>query len=185
MANRTDPARHKEQMRAAGRARYKADVELRWLHVEEWSMLYAKHAWHEGVEPSKVQAWQRTRLGEPDSLVAVKEDLTGRVFDRWTVIERGPDRPRTARRGPVARWWCTCECGTKKLVLGANLRSGGSKSCGCLIIDKLKERHAAKTETGLQRAQQVRGERAAERIRQAAARWEAEHGDDEAGAGDP
>jgi len=29
-------------------------------------------------------------------------------------------------------WVCRCECGTEREVLAAQLKSGGSKSCGCL-----------------------------------------------------
>lgn len=52
-------------------------------------------------------------------------DLTGRVFSRWTVLHRYKDVL------PV-RWICRCECGTEKSVYGKELRTGGSKSCGCL-----------------------------------------------------
>ena len=31
-----------------------------------------------------------------------------------------------------AYWECTCDCGKKTVVMGANLRSGKTKSCGCL-----------------------------------------------------
>jgi len=55
-------------------------------------------------------------------------DLTEKTFERWTVIERGPDQ---VPGKPY--WWCLCACGTKKLVSGANLRDKRSKSCGCLL----------------------------------------------------
>lgn len=54
-------------------------------------------------------------------------DLTGQKFDRWTVVElagRGKDRRPS--------WLCRCDCGTEKVVSGGNLRTGNSKSCGCL-----------------------------------------------------
>lgn len=30
-----------------------------------------------------------------------------------------------------ARWLCACDCGVEKIVIGFNLRTGGTKSCGC------------------------------------------------------
>lgn len=38
------------------------------------------------------------------------------------------------RRG--SRWICRCDCGTEISVLSGRLRSGQTKSCGCLIHDK-------------------------------------------------
>lgn len=54
-------------------------------------------------------------------------DLTGHKFGRWTVIGKSSDFCSTR---PV--WDCVCECGTKRNVLRNHLRSGHSKSCGCL-----------------------------------------------------
>lgn len=34
-------------------------------------------------------------------------------------------------------WNCTCECGKKTVVNGSRIRSGKTKSCGCLIIESL------------------------------------------------
>ena len=51
-------------------------------------------------------------------------DLTGQVFGRLTVVDFVPNKK------PI-HWVCLCECGTKKIVSAANLKSGGTKSCGC------------------------------------------------------
>lgn len=61
-------------------------------------------------------------------------DLTGKVFERLTVVERFiyEDRKGTY-------WKCQCECGNEKIILGSNLTSGKTKSCGCYRKDKLKE----------------------------------------------
>jgi hypothetical protein len=48
---------------------------------------------------------------------------------RWanlTVIERGPNG------GRMPRVYCLCDCGTKTLVYVCSLRTGNTKSCGCL-----------------------------------------------------
>lgn len=55
-------------------------------------------------------------------------DLTGKRFGRLTVIEY-------LGKG---RWLCACECGNRKAVSGPHLRSGATKSCGCLHSDQLK-----------------------------------------------
>lgn len=52
-------------------------------------------------------------------------DLTGQKFHRWTVIEK------TGSKNHNIQWLCECECGTKSIVYGSNLRNGVSNSCGC------------------------------------------------------
>jgi len=52
MANRTDPERHRAQVRAANRARYRATQELIAENQERFDLLYAKHAKGEGVTPA-------------------------------------------------------------------------------------------------------------------------------------
>ena len=54
-------------------------------------------------------------------------NLTNQKFNYWTVIERVENN----KRGETM-WLCECECGTRKIVNGYSLRSGASKSCGCL-----------------------------------------------------
>ena len=33
-------------------------------------------------------------------------------------------------------WNCLCECGNSKLIRGSSLRSGATRSCGCLQKEK-------------------------------------------------
>lgn len=61
-------------------------------------------------------------------------DITGEKFNRWTVL--GFDR----KEGKIRYWLCQCDCGTKRSIEQYSLVHGLSKSCGCLIIDNLKER---------------------------------------------
>jgi hypothetical protein len=51
MVTRTDPEKHKAQVRAANRARYKAVQELIGRHQGEFDTLYSAQASLEGVEP--------------------------------------------------------------------------------------------------------------------------------------
>ena len=54
-------------------------------------------------------------------------DLTGQRFGRLTVIERVEnDKQRRVR------WLCQCECGNAVAILAKSLRSGNTKSCGCI-----------------------------------------------------
>ena len=48
----------------------------------------------------------------------------GDKFAFMTILEPRPE--------PKGTWLCLCECGTTKAVLGRNLKSGGTQSCGCL-----------------------------------------------------
>jgi len=54
-------------------------------------------------------------------------DRTGMRYGRLKVIsQQGKEK-----RGKYL-WLCKCDCGNKKIVVGDNLSSGKSKSCGCL-----------------------------------------------------
>lgn len=58
------------------------------------------------------------------------KDITGLVFGRWVVLERGIRSD--SRR---AFWKCKCSCGTVRDVIGSTLRNGKSTSCGCAAIE--------------------------------------------------
>lgn len=58
-------------------------------------------------------------------------DLTGKQFDRLTVIKRAPDYIQSNGRKRTM-WLCMCECGNYITVDGEHLKSGATKSCGCL-----------------------------------------------------
>lgn len=60
-------------------------------------------------------------------------DLTGRTFERLTVIKRVENNKRNE-----AQWLCKCECGNTKIVAASRLTSGHTKSCGCLHAEKVK-----------------------------------------------
>lgn len=53
-------------------------------------------------------------------------DLTGKTFGRWTVLEK----TRKQQRNQV--YLCRCECGNMREVTQSNLTQGKSQSCGCL-----------------------------------------------------
>jgi hypothetical protein len=63
------------------------------------------------------------------------EDLTGRTFGRWTVVREAS----ISVHGQM--WECQCACGSPATeVLGASLKRGGSKSCGCARIHSNRKR---------------------------------------------
>jgi hypothetical protein len=63
-------------------------------------------------------------------------DLTGQKFNRLTVIERHSSN--NAQNKPM--WVCECECGNKTIVGGSELKTGNTKSCGCLNRELAKNR---------------------------------------------
>lgn len=80
------------------------------------------------VTTGNLRGGQSTRC---KSCVELAIDLSGQRFGRWTVLRRAlPEEFR--RRGSGAIWLCRCDCGNVGTVSGWALRSGGSRSCGCL-----------------------------------------------------
>lgn len=55
----------------------------------------------------------------------------GKTYGRLTVIREA------GRSGRKVLWECVCECGNHSIVEGNRLRSGGTKSCGCLRADTI------------------------------------------------
>lgn len=70
-------------------------------------------------------------------------DLTGRRFNRWTVI--GYDAKRSTR--DYKYWICRCDCGTVKSVLRTSLVNNRSMSCGCHSIEAARHRKNAHHES--------------------------------------
>ena len=68
------------------------------------------------------------------------EDLTGRRFGRWLVLRQVPSILET--NGAYRyRYLCRCDCGTERIVIAGALRSGASRSCGCLHREVVSETH--------------------------------------------
>lgn len=58
-------------------------------------------------------------------------DLTGKTFGLLTVIEYVG----------LGKWKCVCSCGNEVVTRGNFLRTGNTKSCGCLHDKRCKELH--------------------------------------------
>jgi len=63
-------------------------------------------------------------------------DITGKTFNRWTVLKRINGQ---AKNG-CANWLCKCSCGKEDVVDGYNLREGLSKSCGCYHKEQVSKK---------------------------------------------
>ncbi len=61
-------------------------------------------------------------------------DMSGKVFERLTVIER------IFKKTKITHWRCICICGKETVVDGRHLRGGKIKSCGCLCLEINSER---------------------------------------------
>jgi len=61
-------------------------------------------------------------------------DLTGKRFNRLTVIKK-------EIKDNKKLWLCKCQCGQELFVSTGRLRSSNTQSCGCLNIDKIKQRN--------------------------------------------
>lgn len=60
----------------------------------------------------------------------MKYNLIGNVYGKLKVVELAP---REMWKGRNQFWVCKCECGITKIIRGAHLTGGLTKSCGCLL----------------------------------------------------
>ncbi len=63
------------------------------------------------------------------------DELIGKIFGRLTVLERADNDGH----GNI-RWKCICECGKETIVTSSHLKSGHTRSCGCLMLDTTSAR---------------------------------------------
>jgi hypothetical protein len=59
-------------------------------------------------------------------------NLEGKRFGRLVVQTRAE-----SKNGKTA-WRCLCDCGQTKVITGSQLRTGRTRSCGCLALEVLK-----------------------------------------------
>ena len=62
-------------------------------------------------------------------------NIIGKRYGRLTVLQR-----EGTNRDGKAMWKCRCDCGKEVVVIGKNLRTGNSKSCGCKRL-KISEKY--------------------------------------------
>lgn len=66
-----------------------------------------------------------------------KQDLTGQRYSKLLVLKR-TERVRSGRY----KWLCRCDCGSEVEVYNDSLRTGNTKSCGCLVKEAAYQRGA-------------------------------------------
>ena len=64
------------------------------------------------------------------------KDLTGQRFSKLMVVSRADDYIKP-NGNKIVQWRCVCDCGNEVVVRGEYLRSGDTKSCGCLTSENL------------------------------------------------
>lgn len=73
-----------------------------------------------------------------------RNDLVGNKFGKLTVIEYlGGFRTKNGKSTEV-RWRCLCECGNESITTTGRLKSGMTKSCGCLRVQMISKRNREK-----------------------------------------
>jgi len=88
---------------------------------------------------------EKLKYGSFDSCGCTKSlsrviDETGNRYGKLTVISRGKNS------GKQTKWVCRCDCGSDVSVYGTSLRSGHTKSCGCLkFVDDTGKRYGKLT----------------------------------------
>lgn len=60
---------------------------------------------------------------------SIKIDLTRKRFGRLTVEKQSSEHGKNGQ----AKWECVCDCGSRVVVYGQQLRKGRAQSCGCLL----------------------------------------------------
>lgn len=78
-------------------------------------------------------------------------DLIGNSYGKLVVICR---HEASIGQGN-SRWICRCACGSEKVVIGKNLRTGATTSCGCARSEKLCEMYADRRLPELERKSRV------------------------------
>ena len=68
-------------------------------------------------------------------LTKPRNDLTNKKFGKLTVLSLANDR------SPY-RWLCQCDCGNTKVIIGDNLKTNKTTSCGCVQKAKASETHS-------------------------------------------
>lgn len=77
---------------------------------------------------------------EPDT------SIVGQRFGRLTVVAYSHTKKYATYSRPF--WLCRCDCGNQTSASTAQLRSGNTRSCGCLAAEYKKQKHGYRTPSG-------------------------------------
>lgn len=75
------------------------------------------------------ESWRNYKRRKNDSGPRRLIDLAGQRFGRLTVVKEIKKAPGSKER----RWLCRCDCGNVTVVRMVSLRTGNTRSCGCLL----------------------------------------------------
>ena len=64
------------------------------------------------------------------------KEIWGQKFGKLTVLF-----PIDEKYQKKIVWWCKCDCGNEKAIVGTKLRNGHTKSCGCFVSQRAKEKN--------------------------------------------
>jgi len=71
--------------------------------------------------------------------IHLKNDImSGMKYGRLTVLHAATSNPKNNLSG---LWSCLCDCGSTCEVPGRGLRTGNTRSCGCLLLDVIRQRN--------------------------------------------
>ena len=62
------------------------------------------------------------------------KDITGQRFGKLVALES-----YKSDKNNRWHWKCLCDCGNTTIVSGTNLRTGVTKSCGCIVKERMKK----------------------------------------------
>ena len=81
-------------------------------------------------------------------------DLKGTLFGRLTVIKKGvPDKRYEKVK---TAWVCECSCGNTLNLTTERLRSGNTRSCGCLARERTILRNKHNTKHGMSKSREYK-----------------------------
>lgn len=117
----------------------------RWLAIKPFDMRGGRERWWCRCECGKEGAVEARFLENGSSrscgcLRLAYEDIKGKRFGRWLVLNKSDSR------NGQSSWLCICDCGNKSVVYLRALKTGESKSCGCLkkeVASRFHRRHGA------------------------------------------
>lgn len=67
--------------------------------------------------------------------------LEGRLFGRLRVLSHAHAKAYARSRRTEHYWLCRCACGSRRVIAGASLASGNTRSCGCLQREVVQRRN--------------------------------------------
>jgi len=73
----------------------------------------------------------------------IRKDLTGKKFGRLIVLKDGGTRIYGGHERRM--WLCKCSCGGIVSIVGTSLSNGNTKSCGCLLKERITKHGMSKT----------------------------------------